>query len=146
MERAGVAGLVAALVAAQHGAAVCARIDESIQLALFVARDDDRLTAHRRGEIIVGVGDLALVGQIDPVALENVLHLKFEQRGIGKDVAGYLKRACRGILPQDCVERVLNGVGHSRSPRAGFLIGTGFGGSCPPSAVLSHLLRTTVQD
>jgi hypothetical protein len=67
-----------------------------VQLAGLVARDDDRLAADPRRVVIVVVGDLALVRQIDPVALEDVLHLELEQRLVGEDVAAAAEDA--GVL------------------------------------------------
>ena len=81
VERAGEAGLVALLVAAQHRAAVRAGVGQRVELAVLAARDDDRLAADVDGEVVVDVRDLALVGQVDPVAFEDVLHLQFEQFG-----------------------------------------------------------------
>ncbi len=87
VERAGVGGLVAALVAAQHGAAMGAGVDQRVELALAVARDHDRLAADVGGVVVVVVGDLAFVRQVDPVALEDVLHLEFKQGLVGKGAA-----------------------------------------------------------
>src|ERR1700737_597920 len=56
----------AALKAAEHGTAVAARVDECDQLPIAVARNEDRLAAHVSCEVVVLVGDLALVGEIDP--------------------------------------------------------------------------------
>nr|GEU28163.1 hypothetical protein [Tanacetum cinerariifolium] len=87
VERTRIGGLVAALVAAQLGAAVGAGVDEGMEFALAVARDEHGLAAHVGGAVIVVVGQLAFVRQVDPVALEDVLHLQFEQGGIGKGAA-----------------------------------------------------------
>lgn len=87
VERAGVAGTVAALVPAEHGAAVAAGIEEGIELPVLVARDEDRLAPHGQGEEVVLFGDLAFMGQVDPVALEDVLHLQVEQARVGEHLA-----------------------------------------------------------
>ena len=81
------------LVAAQHRAAVAAGVDEGVQLAVPVARDEDRLPAHVHREVVVLVRDLGLMGEVDPVALPNMLHLQLEELGIGEDVP------CDAIVP-----------------------------------------------
>ncbi|SPE59226.1 hypothetical protein ECMM28_4430 [Escherichia coli] len=86
MELAGEAALVAMLLAAEHRAPVRAGIDDRVELARFVARDDDRLTADAGREIVVVLRYLALVGEIDPVPLEDVLHLEVEQGRSGEYV------------------------------------------------------------
>ena len=69
VERAGIAGAVAGLVPAQHGAAMAAGVEKSVEFTGLVARDENRLAAHGGGQKIVDVGDLALVGKVDPVSL-----------------------------------------------------------------------------
>ena len=108
VERAGIAGLVGPLVAAQHRAAMAARVDEGVQLAVPVAGDEDRLPAHGRREVVVVVRDLALMRQVDPVALEDVLHLEFEDLRIGEDIARDAEGAARRIIHQGGVERRLD--------------------------------------
>ena len=87
MEGAGVGRLVAALVAAECGATVAACIDECVQLALAVAGDHDRLAADMGRVVVIVIRDLAFVRQVDPVALEDVLHLEFKQCLVGKGAA-----------------------------------------------------------
>ncbi len=108
MEGAGIGGFVAALVAAERRAAVAAGIDEGVQLAAPAARNEDGLPAHIGSEVIVVVRDLALVRQVDPVALEDVLHLKLEHLGIGEDVAADAVDPRRGVILQCGVERLLD--------------------------------------
>ena len=93
MERTREAALVAVLSAAQHRALVCAGVDDRVQFAGLVARDDDRLTADPRGVVIVVVRNLAFVRQIHPVAFEDVLHLEFVQVGVREDVAAATENA-----------------------------------------------------
>jgi len=50
-----------------------AGVDEAVQLPVLAPRDDDRLAADGGGEVVPRVRDLALVRQVDPVALEDVL-------------------------------------------------------------------------
>ena len=114
VERASEAALVAVLLSAQHRAAVGAGVDDCIELAVLAARDDDRLAANGGGEIVVDCGDLALVGQVDPVAFEDVLHLEFEQRRVGKDVAAAAVDAGVLVVLQGAVQQLFNvavGVG-----------------------------------
>ncbi|MNE38524.1 hypothetical protein D3C80_1324270 [compost metagenome] len=87
MERAGVAGTVASLVPAQHGTTVAARVEEGIEFPVLVARDEDRLTPHGEGQEIILFGDLAFMCQVDPIALEDMLHLQVEQTRVGEHLA-----------------------------------------------------------
>src|SRR3954465_275530 len=61
VERAGVSRLVGPLVTAQHGAAMAACVDESIQFVVLVAGDEDRLPPHVGRVVVVLVGDLAFM-------------------------------------------------------------------------------------
>jgi hypothetical protein len=63
VERAGEASLVAVLASAQHRSLVGAGVDDSVQFAGLVARDDHRLAANPRGVVVVVVGNLTLVRQ-----------------------------------------------------------------------------------
>src|SRR3954451_14772641 len=87
VERAGISRLVGPLVAAQHGAAMAAGVDEGVQFVVLVAGDEDRLPAHIGRVVVVLVGDLAFMGEIDPVAFEDVLHLQLEPLRVGENVA-----------------------------------------------------------
>jgi hypothetical protein len=78
VEWAGIGGLVAALVTADHRAPMRACVEESVELTLAVPRDDDRLATDIAGDVVVVVRDLALVREIDPVSLPDVFHLEFE--------------------------------------------------------------------
>ncbi|MCY1187265.1 hypothetical protein D9M73_282270 [compost metagenome] len=60
---------------AEHGTTVAASIEERIELPVFVARDEDWLTPHGQGQEVILFGDLAFMCQVDPIALEDVLHL-----------------------------------------------------------------------
>ena len=105
-----------ALKAAQHSAAMAARIDECVQLTVPIARDEDRLTSHIGREIVVLVRDLALVSEIGPVALEEVLYLEFEDFRIGKDVVTDAVNAARRIVLHSRIERFLDTVEHGFLP------------------------------
>jgi AcrR family transcriptional regulator len=98
VERTGIARLVAALVAANHGAAVRACVEESVELAFAIPRDDDRLAADVAGDVVVVVGDLTLVSKIDPVPLPDVLHLQLEQLEVREDAATAAEDASLGVI------------------------------------------------
>src|SRR3954470_18495115 len=83
---------------AEHRAAVAAGVDEGVQLAVPVARDENRLPAHVHRKVIVLVRDLGLMGEINPVSLPNMLHLKLEEVGIGEDVPCDAIAPCLGIV------------------------------------------------
>ena len=55
------------------------------RLAALVPGDHDGLPADVGGEVVAGVGHLAFVCQVDPVALEDVLDLQFEDLLVGED-------------------------------------------------------------
>jgi hypothetical protein len=113
----------AAFEAAEHGAAVTACIDEGVQRAIAVASNKDGLSTHISREVVILVGDLALVGEIDPVALEDVFHLEFEDFRVGKDVAGDPVGPLFDIVLQHRSERFLNRIVHQFPPRACRLLG-----------------------
>ncbi|MNT82806.1 hypothetical protein D3C72_2225870 [compost metagenome] len=62
-----------------------------MQFALLVAGNDDGLATDRGGVVVVVVRNLAFVCQIDPVRFKEVLHLQFEQLGVGEYVAAAAK-------------------------------------------------------
>jgi hypothetical protein len=76
----------------------------------------NRLAAHVGGEVVVLVGDLALMGQVDPVTLEDVPHLELEDLGIGEDVPGYAEHALLGVVLQRGVDGLLDSVEHAVPP------------------------------
>jgi hypothetical protein len=102
-----------------------ARVDKAVQLAVAIAGNNDGLASHIGGEVGVIVGDLALVGEIDPVALENGLHLEFEDLRVGEDVSGDAVSARFGIVFQrrvvsDLAQLQTILLGYCRTwPRAG---------------------------
>ncbi|MNZ82499.1 hypothetical protein D3C78_1011970 [compost metagenome] len=116
VERAGIGGTVAALVPAEHGALVAAGVDEGVEHAVLVARDEDRLTAHHGGQEVVLLGDLAFVGEIQPVAFEDVLHLQVEQAGVGEHLALAAVDAFLGVVFKQGL-KVLDTQGHGRGLR-----------------------------
>jgi len=57
------------------------------------------------------------VGEIDPIALEDVLHLEFEDLRVGKDVSGDPVGPLFGVVFQHRVERFLDRIVHLFPPR-----------------------------
>src|SRR5260370_5169861 len=104
VERAGEGRLVATLVTAKHRATVTAGIDERVELVVFVAGDKDGLSSDPSCEIIVLVRNLALMREIHPVSLKQVLHLQFKECGIGEYRTITTKQTVGRILDQCCVE------------------------------------------
>jgi LysR family transcriptional regulator, benzoate and cis,cis-muconate-responsive activator of ben and cat genes len=88
VEGAGKDHSAAALEAAEHSTAVTARVNEGVQFAIATACNEDGLAAHIGGEVIIFVGDLTLVREIDPVSLEDVLHFELEDLRVGENVSG----------------------------------------------------------
>jgi hypothetical protein len=58
-----------------------------VKFAGFVAGYHDGLAADPRRVVIVVIGNLAFMREIDPIALEDVLHLEIEQIGVREDIA-----------------------------------------------------------
>src|SRR5260370_34198521 len=106
------------------------RVDEGVQLAIPVAYNKDGLADHISCEVVVLVGDLALVGEIDPVALEDVLHFEFEDLRVGKDVSGDPVGPLFGIVFQHRVERFQDRIVHLFPPRPRCLPGVRFASRC----------------
>ena len=108
--------LVAVLVPAEHRAAVA----QALMKAFSSPSLSRVMTIGWRpivgGEVVVVVRNLALVGEIDPVALEDVLHLQFEQLGVGEDVAAAAIDAVFAILDDGMLDAVSDGGGHCVSP------------------------------
>src|SRR5262245_8490180 len=98
MERASIGRLVAALVTAYHRAAVRACVEERVEFALAVARDNDRLATDMASDVFVVVRNLTLVGEIDPVPLPDVPHFQFEQVRVREDVAAAAEDTRLGIV------------------------------------------------
>jgi hypothetical protein len=73
-------------------------VDQGVQLAVLVAGDHDRLAAHGGGEVVARLGHLALVGQEQPVAFEDVLHLQLEEGRVGEHAAVAAEDAALGVV------------------------------------------------
>nr|WP_277872965.1 hypothetical protein [Raineyella fluvialis] len=104
VERAGQRGAVVGLAATQHGTAVRTRVDHAVELAVLAPGDDHGLASDVGGEVVTDVRDLRLVGQVDPVALEDVLHLELEELFVGEDRTVELPLALGGVLDHQGVE------------------------------------------
>ena len=63
--------LVAPFNRGQHGTAMATRIDHGPYFAIRIPRYQHRLAAGPGTEIIVRIGNLALVAQVNPVGFEN---------------------------------------------------------------------------
>ena len=128
MEGADEERLVATLAAAQLGAAMGAGIDHAIEAAILGPRQDHRRMADPGGEIVVLLLDLALMGQIDPVALEDIFHLQIEQFRVGEDVAAAAENAGFRIVHDrgfNTVAQESHGAGHDPlSSQAGSATGS----------------------
>ena len=83
MERACEGARVALVIRADLVAAMRTAIEQQIDLALLVAGHDDGLRTDRLDDVVVRVRHLALVPDIDPGAIPDVLQFGFEDRGIG---------------------------------------------------------------
>ena len=78
---------VAALLLADHGAAVAAAVDEDVDGALGVAGGDNGEAGHAGGREVPGVAQLALMGDVEPGAAEDALHFQFEDGGVAVEAA-----------------------------------------------------------
>ena len=84
MEWAGIRGFVTAFVTAQLSTTVRTGIDHGIELTVFIASNQHRLATNVGGVIVVVIGDLAFVGQENPIAFKNVFHFQIKQGLIGE--------------------------------------------------------------
>src|SRR5690554_5052126 len=120
MEGAGEGTLVATLLAAQGGATVGTGVDQAVQLTLLVTGDHHRLAAHGHGHEVARLGDLALMGQEQPVAFEDVLHLQFEEGRVGEHAAMAAEDALLGVVLDGATDALLELIklaGHDPYPR-----------------------------
>jgi hypothetical protein len=111
---------------------VGARVDDAVQLLLLVAGDDHRGATDVGGEVVAHVGDLGLVRQVHPVALEDVLHLQLEDLLVGEDLPLGPDEAVLAVVHDGVGEDLANVgqvLGHDvlllvRMSGAGRLLGT----------------------
>ncbi|MNP05902.1 hypothetical protein D3C76_978650 [compost metagenome] len=80
--RAGEAGGVALVLLAHGGATVPAAVLQHVDVVLLVAHHDHRTAADGGGLEVTGVAHFALVGDPHPGAVENLVQLDLEQRGV----------------------------------------------------------------
>jgi hypothetical protein len=73
---------VAALVRAHQVGAVPAPVEQDADLAVLAAHHDDRLQADLPADVIAVVGHFAVVSEIDPDLVEDVVHFLAKQLGI----------------------------------------------------------------
>ena len=78
---------IAAAVAVEHGAAMRAAVVEHAHRAVGMAHHDHRLAADLHRPVVADIRHLALVPDIGPHLVEDVLHLELENRRIGIDAA-----------------------------------------------------------
>ena len=96
---------VAAPLEAQQIAAMRATVDDGVDLALRIARDDHRRLADRRGDVIARIRDLRGETEKAPRrTLEDPLLLESVLVRIGVDPEGDLGQAIRG--PRNSPHRV----------------------------------------
>ena len=107
VERAGERGAVVRLASAQHGPAVRAGVDDAVQLLILVPGDHDGGAADVGRVVVADVRDLRLVGQVDPVPLEDVLHLELEDLLVGEDLALGADHAVLAVVDDGVVDDVV---------------------------------------
>ena len=78
---------VATFVLTNDVAAVGAAVEKEVDGAIFVANHDDGLAAYLLGAVVAGLGDLALVADVDPGAVPDVGKLLFEDVGVAVEAA-----------------------------------------------------------
>ncbi len=76
---------IAAIVRAHHRAAMTAAVEQNVDLAIGMARDDHALAPHPRGDVVARVGNLAFVRDVKPGAAEDLRHLALENARIDID-------------------------------------------------------------
>ena len=76
-----------------------------MKLTFAIPRDDDRLAADVAGDVVVVVGDVALMSKIDPVPLPDVLHLQLEQLEVREDAATAAEDASLGVISTEASRR-----------------------------------------
>src|SRR5690606_13657704 len=83
MVRTGERTVVAMIVAAQSHAAMGTAIEQDLDLALTVARQNDRIGPHLREEVIVRIRDKAFVPYKKPCLGEDAFDLRLENLFVG---------------------------------------------------------------
>src|SRR3954451_6446242 len=132
VEGAGERRPVVRLATAEHRPAVRAGVDQAVQLAALVPGDDDGLTADVGREVVARVRHLALVREVDPVALEDVGQLQLEELLVGEDPTVGPVDAGLAVIDDSVGENVVHLChvdSHGRDLRR-------FGGWCGPPRVV----------
>ncbi len=110
---------VADLVLTHGGAAMAAAVHERGHAAVREPRNDDGMTTDVGGLVVALLGDLAIVPEIDPGAIEDPLHLERKDLGVGVD------RAMHGIPPDQAGDILLRHRTHPGVLILTFLAGVG---------------------
>jgi hypothetical protein len=69
--------------------AMSAQVEKGFDLALFISSENHRILTHVSAEKVVGIGNLALVAQIEPAACENLCQLLLVDLAIREDRSVY---------------------------------------------------------
>ena len=89
-------------VAATLGPQLCAAMRTGIEIAdkiaVPVSGNDNWLSSHMGCEEVMGIRDLCLVAQENPVAFENMLHFEIEQFFVEKCRSVNAKEAALVVL------------------------------------------------
>ena len=103
---------VALVVAADEGAAVAAGVVEDAYLAVAGADEEEGASAHLATAVVAGVGDLGLVTEVEPAAVEEALAFQLQDLGrchggavnakdVAFDVVNDEWLGCHGGPPKD---------------------------------------------
>jgi hypothetical protein len=82
-------GCVAFVVSANSHSSMTASVEKDVQLALTIPGKNYRLFAHPRHEVVVWIGDLALMAYKEPAAREYPLELLLVEFIAHKYLAAY---------------------------------------------------------
>ncbi len=77
---------IAPLALAHGRPSVPAAVEQDVNLAVLVPRENDRFCTDARGLVVSWLRDLARMSHIDPGAAENMLHLRVEYGGVRVDI------------------------------------------------------------
>ena len=101
---------VAAVVGAQLRTAMRARIAHDVDAAIVGARHQHLVAAEVGAQEVVRLGDLALVGDEQPGAAENPLHLELENARIG------VEAPMHHVGAHQFAQLALGNLGHRAAP------------------------------
>ena len=123
--------VISAISPAPIRAAMAAAVVQRTDAAVVMAQHDDRLLRHASGDEVAGLGQLALMADIDPGAREDARHLAREDRRVGVDPAMHR------VGPDERLRRVRRH--HQRSKRRAAR-STSAGGRVMPTAAADAVL------